>query len=360
MRKILVVIGTDSEAIRAVPLIHCLCAIPSIQTVVCIAAQDSQLLAAELENFGFLVDVNLELIRQTVSADLMAPGVDRVIGKHKPDFVLVYGDPSAAMASFSRHALFGNPGAGLRMYELRYHSEESVNPRMIDLTATRYFVTSETSRDNLLMEGVSHENIFITDSTEVDAVMMVAERIRNDDALNTKLAADFSFIDPKKRLILVTGHRHENRDGRLESLCQALKRLAVRADVQVVFPLDSDSSVNEVMDEICADFPNIVLIQPPGYLHSVYLMLAAYFIVTDPGNTPKEALLLSKPVLEMPDMFERPQAGTINPVERDAECILQECTMLLDDPSYYRAFSSLCNPCGDGHASQRIVETLLR
>jgi UDP-N-acetylglucosamine 2-epimerase (non-hydrolysing) len=359
MRKILVVIGTDSEAIRAVPLIHCLCAIPSIQTVVCIAAQDSQLLASELENFGFLVDVNLELIRQTVNADL-APGVDRVIGKHRPDFVLVYGDASAAMASFSRHASFGNLETGLRMYELHYHSEEHANPRTIDLTATRYFVSSEASRADLLRDGVSPENIFITDSTEVDAVMMVAERIRNDDALNTKLAADFSFIDPNKRLILVTGHRHENNDGRLESLCRALKRLAARTDVQVVFPVHPDSAVNEVVDEICADFPNIELIQPQGYLHSVYLMLAAYFIVTDPGNTPKEALSLSKPVLEMPDLSERTNLATPNPVERDADLIVHECTLLLDDPSYYNTFSAPRNPYGDGHASQRIVETLLR
>ena len=317
------------------------------------------MLAGELENFGFLFDVNLELIRQTVNTDL-APGVDRVIGKHRPDFVLVYGDASAVMASFSRHASFGNLGTGLRMYELHYPGNESANPRMIELTATRYFVSSEGARDNLLMDGVSPENIFITDSTEVDAMMMVAERIRTDDALNTKLAADFSFVDPNKRLILVTGYRHENRDGRLESLCRALKRLALRADVQVVVPVHSDSTVNEVIDEICADFPNIALIQPQGYLHSVYLMLAAYFIVTDPGNTPKEALSLNKPVLEMPDLSERPQAGTINRVELDADRILQECTMLLDDPSYYRTFSGLCGPYGDGHASQRIAETLLR
>ena len=217
-----------------------------------------------------------------------------------------------------------------------------------------------TARDTLVIDGCSPEDIFITDSTEVDAVMMVAERIRKDDALNTKLAADFSFIDPNKRLIFVSGHRRENDDGRLESLCRALKRLAVRADVQVVFPVHPDSSMNEVIDEICADYPNIELIQPQGYLHSLYLMLAAYFIVTDPGNTPKEALSLSKPVLEMPDISQRRKAGSISPVEQDADRILQECTLLLDDPSYYRAFSTLCNPYGDGHASQRIAETLLR
>jgi UDP-N-acetylglucosamine 2-epimerase (non-hydrolysing) len=360
MRKILVVVGTDSEAIRAVPLIRCLRAIPSMQTVVCIAARDSQLLAGELASFGFLVDVDLELVRQTTNGDLVAPGVNRVIGKHKPDFVLVYGDVSASMALFSRHASFGNPESGLCMHELHYHTAESANPRVICLTATRYFVSSEKSRDNLLKEGVSPENVYITDSTEVDAVMTVAERIRNDEVLNTKLSADLSFIDPNKRLILVTGHRNEKHDGRLESLCRALTRLAVRTDVQVVVPVHPDSTANEVLDEMCTDHPNIEFIQPQGYLHSVYLMLAAYFIVTDPGNMPKEALSLSKPVLEMPDMNGRPQAGSTDQVELDADRILQECTLLLDDPSYYRAFSIHRNPYGDGYASQKIVETLLQ
>jgi UDP-N-acetylglucosamine 2-epimerase (non-hydrolysing) len=205
------------------------------------------------------------------------------------------------------------------------------------------------------MAGVSPENIFITDSTEVDALLMVAERIRNDDALNTKLAADLPFLDPDKRLILVTGYRSENSERHLQSLCRALKRLAVRPDVQVVFLVHPDSMVNEVMDEISAELANIELIQPQGYLHSIYLMQAAYFIVAEPGDTPKEVLSLCKPVLEMPDMFERPDAEG-----RDSGRILQECTMLLDNPAYYRAFSTLCNPYGDGHASQRIAETLLR
>ncbi len=359
MRKILVVVGTDSEAIRAAPLIRCLRAIPSMQTVVCIAAQDSQLLAGELASFGFLVDEDLELTRQTVNADF-APGVDRVIGKHKPDYVLVYGNASTLMASFSRYASFGNLRSGLCMYELRHRSAEGSNLQVIDLTSTRYFVTSEISRDTLLEEGVAPENVFLTDSTEVDAALLVIERIRNDESLKTKLAADFPFLDPNMRMILVSGQRSDKYEGRLESLCRALKKLAARPDVQVIYTLSPDSRANEFVESEFADHPNVTLVPHQDYLHSVYLMLTAYFIVANPGDIPKEALALCKPVLEMPDVSGRTNAGAGNRVERDVDRILQECILLLEVPAYYNTFSVPRNPYGDGHASQRIVETLLR
>jgi UDP-N-acetylglucosamine 2-epimerase (non-hydrolysing) len=264
------------------------------------------------------------------------------------------------MASFSRYASFGNLGTGLCIYELRHRSAEGANLQVIDLTATRYFVSSEISRDTLLEEGVAPENVFLTDSTEVDAALLVIERIRNDEALKAKLAADFSFLDPKKRMILVAGQRSEKHDGRLESVCRALKKLAARPDVQVIYTLPPDSGANEYVGSEFADHPNITLVQHQDYLHSVYLMLTAYFIVTHPGGTPKEALALCKPVLEMPDVSGRTNAGVGNRVERDADRILQECILLLEVPSYYNTFSAPLKPYGDGHASQRIVETLLR
>ncbi len=360
MRKILVVVGSDSDAIRAIPLIHCLHTDPSIQTVVCIATQNSQLLAGELASFGFLVDENLELIRQTENADL-SPGVDRVIGMHKPNYVLVYGDACTSMASSSRYASFGCLGGGLRLYELQHHNAGNASARLFDLAATQYFVSSETSRASLLKQGIAPENIFLTDSTEVDAALMLAERIHNDDGLKTKLAADFSFLDPHKRLILVAGCRQASHDGYFESLSLALKRLAKRSDLQVVCPVYPDSGVDDAIDRAFANFSNVAFIQPQDYLHSVYLMQSAYFILTEPGDIPKEALSLCKPVLDVSDVSGRQEAETSdNRVNRDAGRILQECTMLLDDPSYYSICSLHRNPYGDGHASERIVEAMLR
>jgi UDP-N-acetylglucosamine 2-epimerase (non-hydrolysing) len=357
MHKILVVIGSRPEAIKAAPLIYRLRAVPSMHTVVCIAAQQGQKFAHELEDFALHADEEL-----IPGADL-SQGVDHAIAKHRPDTVLVYGNADKTMASFRRQAAFGNLGTGLRMYELYHHSPECEQSHKIDLTATKYFVSSERSRDNMLNEGVSAENLYVTDSTEVDAVLMAAERIRNDEKLKARLAGDFPFLDPKKRLILVTGSKQEEVGGRLESLCRNLTRLAMRPDVQLAFLLHPDDKGNETPDEIFGNHSNIALIQPRDFLHEVYLMQAAFLILSDPDDVPKGALSLKKPVLVMndtPECREAAEADILNPSTIDARCILRECVMFLDDSSYYQAFSGHRNPYGDGHASQRIVETLLR
>jgi len=361
MHKILVVIGTHPEAIRAAPLIQRLQAIPSMRTVVCVATQHCELLAHELANFGIETEEVLGSVEQGANLNL-SEGVDKVIAKHKPDCVLVYGDADMSMASFRGHTSFGNLGGELRMYELHHRTPEGESLHMIDLTATRYFVSSERSRDNMLKDGVASENLFVTDSTEVDAILMVVKNIRNDAKLNAKLAGDFRYLDPNKRLIYVAGHLVGD-ESRLRSLCCDLKHLALRADVQLVFPKPADCSVGRIVDECFAGLPNIALIPPPDYLHSVYLMQAAFLILADLGHIHKGALSLNKPVLVMADVsetHEAVEAGSIKFVGADAAQILRECTRFLEDPSYYQAFSSHRNPYGDGHASQRIVETLLR
>jgi UDP-N-acetylglucosamine 2-epimerase len=328
-----------------------------MQTVVCIAAQQGQSLSHELSSFGIEADEELEAFGQG-DKSTFSQGFDRVIVKHKPDCVLVYGDANNSMASFRRHASFGNLGAGMRMYELHHHSADGANPHVIDLTATRYFVSSEMSRENMLKEGVASENLFVTDSTEVDAMLMVAERIRDDEKLKAKLAGDFPFLDANKRLILVAGHPRGGNEEYLLGLRRDLKKLAMRPDVQLVFPLQHDSSVNELVAEPFAGIPNFAIIPPQDYLHSVYLMQAAYLILSDPDHPHKGALSLNKPVLVMFD--ESGEAGGESHSAGDAGRLLRECTLLLDDPSYYQACSPRRNPYGDGHASQRIVETLLR
>ncbi len=328
-----------------------------MHTVVCIAAQHGQNFARELADFALHADEEL-----MPGADL-SQGIDFAIAKHRPDCVLVYGNADKTMASFRRQAAFGNLGNGLRMYELFHHNPEGESSHKIDLTSTRYFVSSEKSRDNMLDEGVPAENLYVTDSTEVDAVLMAAERIRNDEKLKARLAGDFPFLNPNKRLILVTGSKQEDVGGRLEGLCRNLTRLAMRPDVQLAFLLHPDDRAVEGVDEIFGKHSNIALIQSRDFLHEVYLMQSAFLILSDPDDIPKGALSLKKPVLvmnDMPDCRESAQAEILDPSTIDTRCILRECTMFLDDSSYYQTFSAHRNPYGDGHASERIVETLLR
>ena len=280
MRKILVVVGNYSEAIRMAPLVHRLRSFPSLQTLVCVTDRHRQMFNQMFGKFGIQADEEIDPMQQEQSANVLH-GIDHMIEKHQPDCVLAHGDSTTAIGSFHLHNPVGNPEAGLRMYELSYSSSLETNCREIDLAETYYFVPSEASRKNLLNAGVAPEKIHLTGSLEVDALQMVSERISNDDALKADMAAAFPFLDSNRRLILVTGHQHGNRDGRLESLCRAIKRLALRPDVQVVYPLHPDSGMNKIVDEVFADHPNITLIQPQDYVHFVYLMQTAYLVLTD-------------------------------------------------------------------------------
>ncbi len=361
MRKILVVVGTYSDAILMAPLVHRLRAETALQTVVCLTAQHHQMLDQALDVFGIRVDEDLNPTKQGPNAPV-SQDIDHAIEKYRPDCVLLHGDTAASIDSFHLHT----PGirkAGLHMYELHHASPAETNGRSIGLHATYFFVPSKVARDSLLKDGVATEKICLTGCLEIDALLMARERIRHDGALKARLEAAFPFVGSGRRLILVIGHLRDSRGGGLESVCRTLRRLAMRADVHVAYPVPPNPQARSVADGLLANHPNIALVESQDYLHMVYLMQAAYLILADSGDTPKEALSMGKPVLVMRDVAERPEvidAGTVKMVGTDAERIFRECTMFLDDPSYYTAFSSHRNAYGGWQASQRIVEKLLR
>lgn len=362
MRKLLVLVSTQSAAIRLAPLILRLQSVSSMQTVVCAVPPQGNAVVHELHTFGIHADEVLET-EPAAGDGKLSRYMDRLIATYRPDGVLVHGDADALMASYRRQAAYGHLGSGLRAYKLHHHDTELAGQQMTDLTATQYFVTTETARNRLREDGVAVEHIFVTDSTALDALQLVRERIRNNEGMKAGLAADFSFIDPGRRLVLVIGSRREHDGVRIESTCRALKRLAMRSDVQVVYPLHPDPRMRSIADEVFADHPAIKVIKQQDYLHHVYLMQAAHLVLTDSAEVQEEALALGKPLLLMRDVEGRPQAadtGNVKLVGADTEQVLRECIMFLDDESYYQAFAGLRDPHRDGLASQQIAETLLR
>lgn len=361
MRRLLFLVNSRAAAIRLAPLILHLRVIPALRMIVCAVPAQGRTVIAELAEFGIVPDEVLDA-EQGDEPEALALGVNWLIEAHKPDWVLVQGNADGLMASFSRKPAYGNLGSGLRAYQLLHHPAQQGETSRIDLLATQYFVTTEAARDHLLCNGIETESIFVSDSTAVDALLMVRERITGDSGLNARLAADLPFIAPEKRLILVLGFRRDQDSALLESACRALKRLAMRPDVQVVYPAHPDPQMQAVAEAVFANHPDIHLIAQQDYLHHVYLMQSAHLVLTASGEIQEEALSLGKPLLLMRDADERPQAedaGTVKRVGSDMEHILLECSMFLDDPAYYRAFAVQINPAGDGLASLRIAEALL-
>ena len=363
---VMLIFGTRPEAIKMAPVVSALRRCSGIRTSVVVTAQHRQMLDQVLALFDIQPDDDLDVMEpgQTLPS-LFARillGTSTAIARLSPDLVLVHGDTSttlaSALAAFYAKVPVGHVEAGLRTGDMQAPWPEEANRRLTTPLAQLHFAPTERSRGNLLAEGVANDSIRITGNTVIDALLVVAARIRDEPALRDSLAAQFPFLDPERKLILVTGHRRENFGEGFEQMCLALTDLASRADVQVVYPVHLNPHVQEPVNRILGAADNIVLIDPQDYLPFVYLMTRSYLILTDSGGVQEEAPSLGKPVLVMRDTTERPEAieaGTVRLVGTDRARIVQEATHLLDDGEAYATMSHAHNPYGDGLASGRIA-----
>ena len=363
--KVMVVFGTRPEAIKMAPVVHALQALPGIRTEVVVTAQHRQMLDQVLSLFDIRPEEDLDLMRPGQGlADLFSralTGMHEVLQRRKPDLVLVHGDTSttlaAAMAAFYQRIPVGHVEAGLRTGDMQAPWPEEMNRRLTSPLTTFHFAPTEGARDNLLREGI-HSDVHVTGNTVIDALLEVAARIRNDSALAGKLAAQFPFLAGERRVLLVTGHRRENFGDGFERICLALREIAARGDVDVVYPVHLNPNVQEPVHRILGDCPAVHLVEPQDYLPFVWLMLRADVILTDSGGIQEEAPSLGKPVLVMRDVTERPEAvtaGTVELVGTDDARIVAAVNRLLDDPDAYAAMSRAHNPYGDGKAAARIA-----
>ncbi len=371
-RKIAVVFGTRPEAIKLAPVILALKADQRFDCRVCITAQHREMLDQVLRVFQITPDHDLNLMQpdQTL-ADLTAraiKGVDGYLKTEKPDMLLVQGDTttvfSAALSAFYNKVPVGHVEAGLRTHNLYSPWPEEANRLIASRLSAVHFAPTTRSRQNLLDEGIHEGSIHVTGNTVIDALFTAAEIIGKDKALQEGLARQFSFLDPAKRLILVTGHRRENFGPGFENICFALARIATdHPGAEILYPVHLNPNVQEPVQRILGAnrLRNIHLIEPVEYLPFVYLMQRSYLIITDSGGVQEEAPSLGKPVLVMRDTTERPEAvdaGTVKLVGTDREAIIAEASRLLDDEDAYRSMTLAHNPYGDGKSSERIVGIL--
>lgn len=367
--KILSIFGTRPEAIKMAPLVRALAAEPGIDSRICITGQHQSMLQQVLDMFELKADYSLDVMRphqtlNSLTAALYA-AIDPILDEMKPDKVLVHGDTTsamvAAMSAFHRQIPIGHVEAGLRTGDIRQPWPEEMNRRCIDLISDHLFTPTAESRRNVLgerLQGVS----FVTGNTVIDALQMTAQRIDSNRQLRHALDRQFSFLVPERKVLVVTGHRRENFGDGFLNICKALRALAMREDIQIVYPVHLNPNVLGPVTEHLGDMPNVHLIKPLDYLSFVRLMQRAHVILTDSGGVQEEAPSLGKPVLVMRDVTERPEAvaaGTVRLVGTEAEAIIQGVSALFDDEQLWQNASHAANPYGDGKASARIVDVLM-
>lgn len=370
--KVLTVFGTRPEAIKMAPLVHALANDERFDARVCVTAQHREMLDQVLELFKITPDYDLNLMKagQTlpeVTSRILLE-LTPVLKDFKPDVVLVHGDTAttfaSSLAAYYEQIAVGHVEAGLRTGNIYSPWPEEANRKLTGALTKFHFAPTETSKQNLLTENCSEENVFVTGNTVIDALLMVKSQIEQDTDLSSTLAAQFPFLDESKKLILVTGHRRESFGGGFERICEALAKTAKKhPETQILYPVHLNPNVQEPVNRILADVDNVHLIEPQQYLPFVYLMNRAHIILTDSGGIQEEAPSLGKPVLVMRETTERPEAvsaGTVKLVGTNSMDIITSLTDLLENRDSYAKMSRAHNPYGDGNASRRICDVLLK
>lgn len=366
--RILSVFGTRPEAIKMAPLVKAIAATPGLTSLVCVTGQHRTMLDQVLRLFAITPDADLEVMvpNQTLNGLIarVLTALDPVLERLQPDRVLVHGDTTTALAAalcaFNRGIPVGHVEAGLRTYDLTQPWPEEMNRQVVDRLCDLLFAPTPMAAHNLAGEHVSGQ-VFVTGNTVIDALHAALAGIDADPALSARLADDFSFLSPERRLILVTGHRRENFGAGFLDICDALAALSERGDVDILYPVHLNPNVREPVHARLSDHPRVHLIAPQEYLPFVYLMRRAHIVLTDSGGVQEEAPALGKPVLVMRDVTERPEAvsaGTVELVGTDATRIRTAVSRLLDEPAHYDTFARRSNPYGDGQACARIVAVL--
>jgi UDP-N-acetylglucosamine 2-epimerase (non-hydrolysing) len=372
----MVFMGTRPEAIKMAPVVAALRRAPDLRCTVVATGQHREMFQQVADQFGFGVDVDLDVMRpnQTLAgltARLME-GIDRLLETSRPDLALVQGDTTtvlvAALACFYRRIPIGHVEAGLRTGNIWSPFPEEVNRRLSTPIVTLHFAPTESARAALLREGVAEASIEVTGNTVIDALLLETAVQRDDARVGAAIAADLAGLLgagwAERPFVLVTGHRRENFGDGFDQICEAIATLAARfPDHRFVYPVHLNPNVRTHVTRLLGALPNVQLIAPQGYRNFVALMARCRLILTDSGGVQEEAPTLGKPVLVMRDTTERPEgveAGTALLTGARADAIVAHATRLLTDPQAYQAMASSRNPYGDGLAARRIVERVQR
>ena len=368
--KVLTVFGTRPEAIKMAPLVLALQGDARFESALCVTGQHREMLDQVLSLFALTPDYDLNIMKPgqdlTDVTSAILQGMRGVLADAKPDLVLVHGDTATtfatSLAAYYQQIPVGHVEAGLRTGNLYSPWPEEANRKLTGVLAAMHFAPTQKSADNLLAEGVTGSAVHITGNTVIDALFKIVERFDKDAELAGSLAESFPFLNPDRRVILVTGHRRESFGGGFERICEALN-LTAKAfpDVDIVYPVHLNPNVQEPVNRLLSGLDNVHLIEPLDYLPFVYLMSRSYLILTDSGGIQEEAPSLGKPVLVMRDTTERPEAleaGTVELVGTDVERMVDRLEALLMDQVTYNRMSLAHNPYGDGQACTRILNIL--
>ncbi|MGG3495873.1 UDP-N-acetylglucosamine 2-epimerase (non-hydrolyzing) [Peribacillus simplex] len=362
--KVMTVFGTRPEAIKMAPVVLELKKHQEeIETIVVVTAQHRDMLDQVLQCFKIRPDYDLNMMKERQTLEEITTRsigeLSALMKELQPDIVLVHGDTTttfiASLAAFYNKIQIGHVEAGLRTGNKYSPYPEEMNRQLTGVLADLHFAPTNQAAENLILENKKSDSIHITGNTAIDALKTTVRKDYEHPILSG-LNGD--------RMLLMTAHRRENIGKPMEEIFRSVKRLLEdHTDIQVVFPLHKNPVVREIAYRIFGETERLHLIEPLEVLDFHNFAAHAHLIMTDSGGVQEEAPSLGVPVLVLRDTTERPEgieAGTLLLAGIEEERIYQLATDLLTNEETYKKMATASNPYGDGFASKRIVEILLK
>lgn len=359
-KRVMIIFGTRPEAVKMAPLVKALETSAVLEPVVVSTGQHREMMDQVNHWFGITPSIDLNVFRHgsslnELTASLMT-SLDPVLQREKPDAVVIQGDTTtvavAALACFHLLIPVVHLEAGLRSGDIYSPFPEELNRRIAGQVATLHLAPTERSRDNLLREGIDPSAIYVAGNTVIDALRWTSDQSVefSDRRLREEAAAG-------RPMILLTTHRRENWGEPMRRVGKALSILAQKyPDYLIVFPAHANPKVREAVAPSVQGLDNVVVCDPLEYQEFVHAQKWARIVVTDSGGVQEEAPSLGKPVLVLRENTERPEAvaaGTARLVGTEVDRVVDEVSLLIQDPAAYETMSQAFNPYGDGRAAER-------